>query len=113
MARLYADENFPLQVVEHLRGLGHDVLTTLEAEQADRSVPDDEVLDFASRHERVLLTLNRWDFVALHRSNAEHAGIIVCSVDVDTQRQAERIHEAIQTAGDIAGKLLRVNLPST
>ncbi len=61
----------------------------------------------------MLLTLNRWDFVALHRSNAEHAGIIVCSVDVDTQRQAERIHEAIQTAGDIAGKLLRVNLPST
>ena len=113
MARLYADENFPYQVVEHLRQLGHDVVTTLEAEQAGRSVPDGEVLDFASRHDRVLLTLNRWDFVALHRSNAEHAGIIVCSVDVDAQGQAERINEAIQTAGDLVGKLLRVNLPST
>jgi len=27
MARLYADENFPLPVVEELRQLGHDVLT--------------------------------------------------------------------------------------
>lgn len=26
MARLYADENFPLPVVEELRRLGHDVL---------------------------------------------------------------------------------------
>jgi len=27
MARLYANENFPLPVVEALRRLGHDVLT--------------------------------------------------------------------------------------
>ena len=27
MARLYADENFPLQVVERLRWHGHEVLT--------------------------------------------------------------------------------------
>ncbi|HKR12588.1 MAG TPA: DUF5615 family PIN-like protein [Pyrinomonadaceae bacterium] len=27
---LYADENFPLRVVEELRRLGHDVVTTLE-----------------------------------------------------------------------------------
>lgn len=30
MARLYSDENFPLPVVELLRGLGHDVLTARE-----------------------------------------------------------------------------------
>ena len=28
MARLYANENFPLPVVNELRRLGHDVLTT-------------------------------------------------------------------------------------
>jgi uncharacterized protein DUF5615 len=27
---LYADENFPLRVVEELRRLGHDVITTFE-----------------------------------------------------------------------------------
>ena len=31
MARLYADENFPLPVVEELRQLGHDVLTIQES----------------------------------------------------------------------------------
>ena len=30
MARLYADENFPLPIVELLRIFGHDVLTTEE-----------------------------------------------------------------------------------
>lgn len=30
MARLYANENFPLPAVEELRRLGHDVLTTYE-----------------------------------------------------------------------------------
>lgn len=30
MARLYSNENFPLQVVEELRRLGHDVLTIQE-----------------------------------------------------------------------------------
>jgi uncharacterized protein DUF5615 len=34
MARLYADENFPLPVVEELRRLGHDVLTIYETGQA-------------------------------------------------------------------------------
>ncbi len=41
MARLYADENFSLPVVEQLRQLGHDVLTCQEAGQADQGIPDD------------------------------------------------------------------------
>jgi hypothetical protein len=36
VAALYADENFPLEVVEALRRLGHDVLTALEAGQANQ-----------------------------------------------------------------------------
>ena len=35
MARLYADEDFPYPVVERLRQLGHDVLTTLDIWQTD------------------------------------------------------------------------------
>jgi len=31
MAHLYADEDVPRPLVEHLRALGHDVLTALEA----------------------------------------------------------------------------------
>lgn len=48
MARLYSNENFPLPVVEHLRTLGHNVLTTHETGKADQAVPDSEVLKFAS-----------------------------------------------------------------
>jgi hypothetical protein len=34
---LYADENFPLRVVEELRRLGHDVLTASEDGRANQS----------------------------------------------------------------------------
>lgn len=63
MARLYADENFPLPVVQALRRLGHDVLTSLDAGNAGRAVPDDEVLAFAVAGGRAVLTLNRRHFV--------------------------------------------------
>jgi Domain of unknown function (DUF5615) len=47
MGRLYADEQFPYEVVEHLRNFGHDVLTAQEAGKANLKIPDDLVLDFA------------------------------------------------------------------
>jgi hypothetical protein len=43
MALLYTNENFPLPVVVELRHLGHDVLTTQEAGEAGKSVPDEQV----------------------------------------------------------------------
>ena len=62
MARMYANENFPCSVVERLRQLGHDVLTSREAGNADQAIPDDEVLRFAISENRAVLTLNRRDF---------------------------------------------------
>ncbi len=35
MSRLYADEQFPYEVVEHLGNFGHDVLTVQEAGNED------------------------------------------------------------------------------
>ena len=40
MARLYSNENFPLQVVEELRRLGHDLLTIQETGRANQSLSD-------------------------------------------------------------------------
>jgi len=34
MARFYSNENLPLRAVQSLRALGHDVLTSLEADRA-------------------------------------------------------------------------------
>ena len=112
MAAIYANENFPRQVVEGLRRRGHDVLTTQEAGNAGRGVPDEEVLAFAVQASRTVLTLNRRDFIRLHREGPDHAGIIVCTQDEDIEGQAERIHDAIVSAGTLSGRLLRVNRPS-
>jgi hypothetical protein len=111
VASFYADENFPLQVVEALRRLGHDVLTAHEAGQANRRIIDPAVLDFASAAGRAVLTLNRWDFVGLHSKNPAHAGIVVCTPDPDVDAQAARIGVAVRGVGSLQGLLLRVNRP--
>jgi predicted nuclease of predicted toxin-antitoxin system len=111
MAYLYANENFPLPVVEELRKMGHDVLTAVEAGKANQSVPDEELLEFARSQNRAVLTLNRKHFVRLHESKAPHAGIVVCTVDLDFAAQARRIHDSLGMAGNLSGRLIRVNRP--
>jgi hypothetical protein len=67
MAYLYANENFPLQVVEALRVLGHEVL-------ANQSIPDEQVLDFAIQNRRSLLTLNILDLTS--ELNEDGGGVL-------------------------------------
>jgi hypothetical protein len=112
MARLYANENFPRPAAETLRRLGHDVLTSLEAGNAGRAVPDAEVLRFAVEDGRALLTLNRRHFIRLHDMTPNHAGIVVCSYDADFAALAERIHSVLTAHSSLAGLLLRINRPA-
>jgi hypothetical protein len=112
MARLYSNENFPSPTVIQLRALGHDVLTSLEAGNANQSIADDAVLSFATAAQRAVVTLNRLHFVRLHRTQPRHEGIIVCSYDPDFQALADRIHAVIAGNANLAGQLLRVNRPS-
>ncbi len=67
MAHLYADEQFPRVVVELLRNLDHDVLTVQAAGKANQKIPDEEVLAFAISENRAVLTINRGDFIQLHK----------------------------------------------
>lgn len=112
MARLYADEGFPKVVTGLLRELGHDVLTVQEAGQANQRIPDVQVLELAISQERAVLTVNRDDFIRLHRTYPDHAGIIVCTEDLERQRLATGIHAAIAAEKSLVGKLIRVNRPS-
>jgi predicted nuclease of predicted toxin-antitoxin system len=113
MAKLYANENFRRRVVEALRALGHDVLTSFEAGNANQGIPDDAVLDFARAHDRIVLTFNRKDFIRLHFQNPIHHGIIVCTEDRDNAALTNRIHETIESFKDnTANQLIRVNRPS-
>lgn len=110
MAAIYSNENIPLGLVEALRVLGHDVLTSYDAGKANQRVPDGEVLRFATEQGRCVLTFNRRDFRHLHHSvSGRHAGIIACTVDANYASQAQRIHDAIQGFAHLAGEHIRVN----
>ncbi len=108
MARLYANKNFPVEVVAHLRALGHDVLTTHEVGKSNQGIEDDAVLRFALETNRCAITINRKDFMRLHRAAADHSGIIVCTENRDYAGFAARIDEVIRQTGELHGQLLRV-----
>jgi predicted nuclease of predicted toxin-antitoxin system len=108
---LYADENFPLRVVEELRQLGHDIITAYEDGRANQSVTDQELLARATELNRAVVTLNRLDFKRLHLQMPNHAGIVICTEDPDRSGQAQRINESLAKAPDVRGQLVRVYRP--
>lgn len=109
MARFYSNENLPIDLVEALRQLNHDVLTSYEAGRANQNIPDQEVLAFATADRRCVVTLNRQDFIALHRSGVSHSGIIICKEDRDYQGQAQALHGYLETSGqDLGDRLIRI-----
>jgi predicted nuclease of predicted toxin-antitoxin system len=109
IARLYSNENFPLNVVEELRRLGHDMLTTRDAGKSNAGIPDDEVLRFATESGRAVITHNRLDFIRLHRQNPVHAGIIVCTDNPDFPALAAKVHAQIDAMESLHGELVRAN----
>ena len=111
MARLFADENVPFPVVEALRRAGHDMVTVADAGKAGQALADRAILELASADQRAVVTLNRRHFVRLHGMEPNHAGIIVCSLDLDFDGQAARIDEAVAKQESMAGRLIRVNRP--
>ncbi len=109
IARLYANENFPLPVVVALRELGHDVLTTRDAGKANDAIPDDEVLRFAVASGRAVITHNRQDFIRLHSQSPDHEGILVCTDNPDFPALSAKIHARLQSMESLKGQLVRIN----
>jgi len=114
MIKFYSNENFPMDIVRELRRLGYDVLTSYDAGQANQGIPDEDVLTFATQQERVVITLNRDDFIALHRGGIPHNGIIICKTDRDYVGQAQTLHVYLQAeisknpVGTLRDRLIRV-----
>lgn len=111
MARIYANENLPLPVVDELRRLGHDVLTTHDSGRAGQRISDENMLAFAVGENRILLTHNRRHFIRLHGENPQHCGIIVTTIDTGFVALAERIHAEIRRQEPLDGLLVRINRP--
>jgi predicted nuclease of predicted toxin-antitoxin system len=110
VARFYANENIPLPVVSELRRLGDDVLTSMDAGKANASIPDAEVLAFASAENRILLSHNRSHFLRLHRSRATaHMGMVLCTFDADFVALARRIHAAVSAVQEMQDQVVRIN----
>lgn len=95
-------------MVEHLRSLDSDVLTSYDAGQANQGIPDDEVLRFATAQNRAVISFNRDDFVALHRRGDRHAGIIVCKDDRDYLGQVTILHAYLQQVDSLLDRLIRI-----
>jgi predicted nuclease of predicted toxin-antitoxin system len=100
-------------VVEVLRDIGHDVLTSKDAGNANQAIPDEDVLAFARAEKRLLLTFNYQDFKRLHRVSPQHAGIVICTEDRDSLALAQRIHRAVEALqGQFEGQLIRITRPN-
>ena len=113
MARLYADEDFPLPVVEELRRLGHDVHTVQDAGRAGQRIGDSDVLADAIAEQRAVLTHNHPDFKRLHRRGLPHQGIISCTHDPkDPLGLAGRVHDALMAAPNLANQFIRIVRPN-
>jgi Domain of unknown function (DUF5615) len=69
-------------------------------------------LNFATDLDRAIVTLNRKDFIQLHRLQPNHAGIIVCTDDRNWAALAQRIHEAVEGEESLHGRLIRIVRPS-
>jgi predicted nuclease of predicted toxin-antitoxin system len=69
------DEHIDHAIAHGLQRRGIDVLTAAEA--GLRSVPDSDILAYAFRERRVLLTHDN-DFLRLHQEGQSHAGIAFC-----------------------------------
>jgi predicted nuclease of predicted toxin-antitoxin system len=80
--RLYLDQMFRLDLAELFRSQGHDVLCTFEAGQ--ETVDDSEVLRFAIREDRILVTMDEhfgdWATLPLDK----HPGVIRLKVHPTT-----------------------------
>jgi predicted nuclease of predicted toxin-antitoxin system len=104
----YSNENFALGMVKILRKLGHTVITSYDAGQANQKKSDNEVLDFATRNNLAVITFNREDFIELHNNGIQHSGIIICKDSRDYQGQIEFLHNYLQTQASLINRLVRI-----
>jgi predicted nuclease of predicted toxin-antitoxin system len=107
--QFYSNENFPIAMVNLLRSEGHDVLTSYEAGQANQGIPDDVVLQYATATGRILITENRQDFIDLHRTTPNHAGMIIFKHDRDYAGKVKAIIDFLdEDSRTLENRLLRV-----
>jgi predicted nuclease of predicted toxin-antitoxin system len=103
--RFHLDEHVDHDIARGLRLRSIDVTTTTDAHLS--SAADEDHIAYAVREGRVIFT-NDADFLVLHQSGAEHAGIVYCPVGKrsvgEIVRYLSLIHDCL-TVEDIKGRV--------
>jgi Domain of unknown function (DUF5615) len=73
------DEMYPPSLAQRLRDAGHDILAVLDIHVGLASHSDDDVLAWAARNDRCVVTENISDFARLAALAVPHAGMIFVS----------------------------------
>lgn len=71
------DEMYPPALARRLRDSGHDAKAVLDVEVGLASRSDEDVLAWASRNNRCLVTENVNDFARLAAQGAAHCGLVL------------------------------------
>lgn len=102
---LLLDEMYPPSLAGQLRDHGHDVVAALEVEVGLSSKFDDDVLAWAARNNRCVVTENVRDFARL-ASTTSHAGIIFVSSQRFPRTRSGLIRLAMALDGVLSTKRL-------
>lgn len=100
--RLLLDEMYPPALAQRLRDNGHDVLAVLDVEVGLASRSDEDVLAWAARNQRCVVTENIADFARLAGQGATHHGLILVSAQrfPRTRNGLARLGDALNTLLD-------------
>lgn len=98
------DEMYPPALAKRLRDNGHDVLAAHDVKVGLASRPDDDVLAWAARNNRCVVTENISDFARLAAQGATHAGLIFLSA-----QRFPRTANGLVRLGDALEALLVAN----
>lgn len=97
--RLYLDDSAVRRRLQlELRAAAHEVV--LPADVGLARARDDVHFEYARAHGLVLVTLNPGDFIALHRRQPDHPGMIVIYRDNDRTRDMT-VPEIVRAIGNL------------
>jgi len=92
--RFHLDESVSTAIADPLRQRGIDVTTPIDASLI--GVTDEAHLAFARQQHRVVVT-HDVDYLRLHQSRAEHAGIVYCHQSKYAARSLRKTLDSMAT----------------
>lgn len=107
--KFIADENVARLVIRHLRDIGHDVVSIIEAGLV--STDDDDIIAMGSRERRIIITHDKDFGHVLRYPLKKHSGVILIRLRYPTPRNTwnavQRVLEAVPE-GKMRGRVVVV-----